>query len=137
MRRVRTKIIEGSKIKFDWRKYINVQGVVALITTFTLLTGSVIGVQAYFAKDREFKAYVEATDKKFGVVDKRIVEGGTNLLIYQAEQSKSNVQEKLWKVQDRVEQKPSDTDAKQQLRELQKEKDELEIRVQDLKKGKK
>jgi hypothetical protein len=110
---------------------------VAVVVTLSALVGSVLSVNAYFVKDREFRAYVVATDKKFIIVDKRIAEGDTNLLIYQAEQSKSNVQEKLWKVQDRVEQKPSDTAAKQQLRELQKEKDELDIRIQDLKKGSK
>jgi cell division protein FtsB len=133
----RAKVKTKPKVKFNWGKYFNIQGVVALITTLTLLVGSVIGVQAYFAKEREFKAYVEATDKKFVEADKRIAEGDTNLLVHQAEQSKSYVQEKLWKVQDRIEQKPTDTAAKQQLRELQKENYELETRIQDLKGGKK
>lgn len=115
--------------KLTIAKYFNFKGTVATIVGLTLIVGSVLGVHAYFAKDQEFKAYVK-------VIDTRIAELNNNLLIHQAEQSKSYVQEKIWKVSDRVEQKPSDTDAKQQLRELEDEKQKLDIRLQDLKKGK-
>jgi len=125
------------KVKFDWRKYFNFQGAVAVVVTLSALVGSVLSVNAYFVKDREFKVYVEAIDKKFSVIDKRIAQGDTNLLIHQTEQSQSYVQEKIWKVQDRVEQKPSDTAAKQQLRELETEKQKLDMRIMDLKEGKK
>lgn len=109
--------------------YFNFKGIVATVVGLTLIVGSVLGVHAYFAKDKEFREYVK-------VIDIRLAEVNNNLLMYQTEQSKSYVQEKIWKVQDRVEQKPSDTDAKQQLRELENEKQQLDIRLQDLKKGK-
>ena len=115
--------------KFDLRRYFDFRGIVATIAGISMLVGSVLGVNAYFAKEREFKSYVVS-------VDQRLAEADTNLLVHQAEQSRSYVQEKIWKVQDRVEQKPGDTAAKQQLRELQKEKDDLDSRIQDLKKGK-
>lgn len=117
------------KVNFDWRKYFNFQGAAAIVVTLSALVGSVLGVNAYFAKEREFKSYVVS-------VDQRLAEADVKLLVHQAEQSRSYVQEKIWKVQDRVEQKPSDTVAKQQLRDLQKEKEELDTRIQDLKKGK-
>lgn len=114
--------------KFDFSKYFNFQGAIALVASLALLVGSVLGVNAYFAKERAFQAYVDTTDKRFAEAD-------TKLLIYQAEQSKSYVQEKMWKVQDRVDQKPSDSAARQRLRELEAEKQRLDVRIQDLKKG--
>jgi len=115
--------------QFNFGKYFNFQGAIALVASLALLVGSVLGVNAYFAKERAFQSYVDVTDKRF-------VEANTKLLIYQAEQSKSYVQEKMWKVQDRVEQRPSDSVARQRLRELEAEKDRLDIRINDLKKGK-
>ena len=117
-------------LNFDLSKYFNFQGAIALIAALGLMVGSVLGVHAYFAKEREFKAYVASTEQ-------RLAEADIKLLIHQAEQSKSYVQEKIWKVQDRIEQKPKDAVAKQQLRELEDEKVKLDIRVQDLKSGKK
>jgi len=115
--------------KFNLNKYFDFKGIIAMVVGLSVLIGSVLGVNAYFAKDREFKAYVVSVDRRFA-------ESDTRLLIYQAEQSKSYVQEKIWKVQDRVEQKPGDIESKHKLRELQNEKEELDIRIQDLKNGK-
>lgn len=109
-------------------KYVNVKGISATIAALTVIVGSTLGVHAYFAKDREFKEYIKATDIRFAEVNDR-------LLIHQAEQSRSYVQEKIWKTQDRIEEKPSDVEAKKQLRELEAEKQNLDTRIQDLKKN--
>mgnify|MGYP001304073926 CR=1 FL=1 len=116
--------------KFNLSKFFDFKGIIAAIAGLSMLVGSVLGVHAYFAKEREFKAYIVDTDR-------RLAEADTKLLIHQAEQSKSYVQEKVWKLRDRVEQKPSDIEAKQQLRELEDEKAKLDTRINDLKAGKK
>jgi len=112
--------------KFDWSKYFNVQGAIAIIAALGMIIGSVLGVHAYFAKEKEFvsfKTYIES----------RVSGAYVTQQIYETSTQKSSVQSDIWRTEDRVQQKPSDTAAKQRLRELELEKQKLEQREQELK----
>jgi hypothetical protein len=113
-------------VKFDWSKYFNVQGAIAIITALAMIVGSVLGVHAYFAKEKEFvsfKTYIES----------RVAGAYVTQQIYETSTQKSSIQSDIWKTEDRIQQKPSDTAARQRLRELELEKQKLDQREQELK----
>jgi len=120
--------------KLDLNKYLTVQSLVALVSGIVFLVGTVLGVHAYFAKEKEFVAF---KDKEFVAfkcyIESRVAGADVNVLLLETGTQKSTVQGKIWQTEDRIQSKPSDYDAKKRLRELEDEKAKLDRREQELK----
>lgn len=89
----------------------------ATVAALVTIVGGAMAVDGHFAR----KVEVTELSKEFQR--------------HQVEQQIDANQERIWKVEDRMEKKPSDESARKQLKELEYQKERLQYRLQQIEKG--